>query len=153
MTSMVAAIRPDDQNLPLFLHVLGAAILVGATLSSASFLAFARGDARLLRLGYWTLVLVALPALVVTRIAGEWLGSKQGWWDEGVPDQVWLGIGFIVTDLGGVLLLVALVLGGIGIRRLRSGSGTRLLTATMAITVVLLAAYLVAAWAMSAKPD
>jgi len=153
MTSMLAAIRPDDQNLPLFLHVLGATILVGATLSSASLLAFARGDARLLRLGYWTLVLVALPAFIVTRIAGEWLGSKQGWWDEGVPDQVWLGIGFIVTDLGGLLLLVALVLGGIGVRRLRSGSGTRLLTATMAITVVLLAAYLVAAWAMSAKPD
>ncbi|HUF02327.1 MAG TPA: hypothetical protein VMN35_07875 [Gaiellaceae bacterium] len=69
-----------------------------------------------------------------------------------MPDQVWLGIGFIVTDLGGLLLLVALVLGGIGVRRLRSGSGTRLLTATMAITVVLLAAYLLAAWAMSAKP-
>jgi hypothetical protein len=149
---LLGAVRPDDQNLPLFLHVLGAMLLVGATLSSASLLAFARGDARLLRLGYWTLVLVALPSLVVTRAAGEWLGTKQGWWDEGVPDQAWLGIGFIATDLGGVLMLAALVLGGVGVRRLRTGRGTRLLTATMVITVVLLAAYVVAAWAMAGKP-
>ena len=32
---MLALIRPDDWNLPLFLHVLGATILVGAMASTA----------------------------------------------------------------------------------------------------------------------
>jgi hypothetical protein len=30
MTSMLAAVRPDSWNFPLFVHVLGAMILVGA---------------------------------------------------------------------------------------------------------------------------
>jgi len=76
MTSMLAALRPDSWNVPLFLHVLGAMILVGATLTSTSLLAFARGDTRLLRLGYWTLLVVGLPSFVLTRIAGEWLANK-----------------------------------------------------------------------------
>ena len=44
MTETVAAIRPDDWNFPLLLHILGAMILVGATLTGASALAFARGE-------------------------------------------------------------------------------------------------------------
>ena len=150
--SVLAAIRPDSWNFPLFLHVLGAMILVGATLASASLLAFARGDTRLLRLGYWTLLVVGLPSFVLARVAGEWLANKEGWYDEGVPDQVWLGIGFIVTDLGGLFFLISLIVGGIGVRRLRRDKGTRLLKATMVISVVLLAAYVVTVWAMSAKP-
>jgi len=150
--SVLAAIRPDSWNFPLFLHVLGAMILVGATLASASLLAFARGDTRFLRLGYWTLLVVGLPSFVLARVAGEWLANKEGWYDEGVPDQVWLGIGFIVTDLGGLFFLISLIVGGIGVRRLRRDKGTRLLKATMVISVVLLAAYVVTVWAMSAKP-
>ena len=30
MTSLLAAVRPDSWNLPLFVHVLGAMVLVGA---------------------------------------------------------------------------------------------------------------------------
>jgi hypothetical protein len=52
-----------------------------------------------------------------------------------------------------LLLLIALILGGIGVRRLRSGKGSGLLKATMAISILLLAAYVVAIWAMSAKPS
>lgn len=151
--SVLAAIRPDSWNYPLFLHVLGAMILVGAMLTSSSFLVFARGETRLLRLGYWTLLAVGLPSFILTRVAGEWLADKEGWYDEGVPDQVWLGIGFIVTDLGALLLLVALIAGGIGVRRLRNDKGTALLKATMVISLVLLAAYVVAIWAMAAKPN
>lgn len=151
--SVVAAIRPDEWNFPLFLHVLGAMVLVGSTLTSASLLGLARGDVRFLRLGYWTLLLVGLPAFILTRLAGEWLADREGWYDEGVPDQVWLGIGFIVTDLGGLLFLIGLIAGGIGVRRLRHGKGTRLLTTTMALSLVLLAAYVVAIWAMAGKPN
>ncbi len=149
----LAAIRPDDWNFPLLLHVLGAMTLVGATLTAASALAFARGNTQLLRLGYWTLLAVGLPSFVLTRVAGEWLADKEGWYDEGVPDQVWLGIGFIVTDLGGLFFLISLIAGGIGVRRLGAGKGELLLRATMVISLVLLAAYVVAVWAMAGKPN
>ncbi len=153
MTTVLAAVRPDSWNFPLFLHVFGAMVLVGATLTAASLLVFARGDVRLLRLGYWTLLLVGLPAFILTRLAGEWLANREGWYDEGVPDQTWLGIGFIVTDLGGLLFLIALIVGGIGIRRLRRAGGPGLLRVPMVISFVLLAAYVVAIWAMAGKPD
>ncbi len=153
MTTVIAAVRPDSWNFPLFLHVLGAMVLVGATLTAASLLVFARGDARSLRLGYWTLLFVGLPAFILTRLAGEWLANREGWYDEGVPDQTWLGIGFIVTDLGGLLFLIALILGGIGIRRLRSEGGAGLLRVPMIVSFVLLAAYVVAIWAMAGKPN
>ena len=86
--SLLSAIRPDSWNFPLFLHVLGAMILVGATLTSGSLLAFARGDVRLLRLGYWTLLAGALPAYVVMRIGAQWIYSKEGLDD--APDRLGL---------------------------------------------------------------
>jgi hypothetical protein len=155
MTSVLATIRPDSWNFPLFLHVLGAMILVGGTLTGASTLAFARGDARFLRLGYWTLLIVALPGYIVMRIGAEWIADKEGWNDlpEGVDDPAWLGIGYLVADVGALLLLIALILGGIGVYRLRSGKGSGLLKAAMVIGVVLLVAQIVAVWAMSGKPD
>ena len=66
----------------------------------------------------------------------------------------WLNIGFIVADWGGLLFLVALVLGGIGVHRLRNGKGgTVLLKATMVISLVLAVGYVVAVWAMTGKPN
>lgn len=152
MSVVLAAVRPDDQNFPLFLHVVGAMILVGGLLTGASSIAFARGDARFLRLGYWTLLAVALPGYVLMRIGAQWLYSKQGW-DELDTDPAWIGIGFIVADAGALLVLVALILGGIGVRRLRDGKGSGLLKATMILALIVLAAAIVAAWAMSGKPD
>ena len=150
--TVLATIRPDSWNFPLFLHVLGAMILVGATLTSTSLLAFARGEARFLRLGYWTLLAVALPGYVLMRIGAQWIYSKEGL-DDAPIDFTWATIGFIVADAGALLLLIALIAGGVGVRRLASGGGTGLLKATMVISLVLLAAYVVAVWAMSAKPD
>jgi hypothetical protein len=155
MTTVLATIRPDSWNFPLFLHVFGAMILVGGVLTGASTLAFARGDPRFLRLGYWALLIVGLPGLVLMRIGAEWIYDKEGWDDlpSGVDDPSWLGIGFLVADLGGLVFLLSLVLGGVGVYRLRGGHGSTLLKITMALSVVLLAAYLVAAWAMTGKPD
>lgn len=152
MTSVLAAIRPDSWNLPLFLHVFGAMVLVGATLTSASALAFARGSVPLLRFGYWTLLAVGLPGYVVMRVGAQWIYSKEGL--EDAPNEfTWATIGFIVADAGLVVLLVALALGGVGVRRLRTGGGTGLLKGTMGLTLILLAAYVVAVWAMAAKPE
>jgi hypothetical protein len=152
--SVLAAVRPDSWNLPLFLHVLGAMTLVGGLVTGASALAFARGEARLLRLGYWSLLAVSLPGWVLMRIGAQWIYSKEGWDD--VPDKVrpgWLGIGIFIGDLGGLILLVSLVAGGVGVYRLREGKGSGLLKVTLVLSVVLLAAYVVAVWAMAGKPD
>jgi hypothetical protein len=155
MNGLLALSRDTELNFPLFVHVLGAMILVGGLLTGTSVLAFARGDARFLRLGYWTLLAVALPGYVVMRIGAEWIYSKEGWDDlpEGVDEPAWLGIGYIIADAGALLTVIALILGGIGVRRLRDGGGAGLLKATMVIALVVLAAAVVAVWAMSGKPD
>ena len=138
--------------------LIGGAAFIGALpkLASATSLALARGETRLLRLGYFSLLLVALPGLILLRLAGEWLYRLQAWDD--LPDQfeepAWLGIGRVVADWGGLLLLLALALGGIGVRRLRHGDGGRvLLRLTMIIALVLVVAYVVAVWAMTGKPS
>jgi hypothetical protein len=152
--SALAAIRPDSWNFPLFLHVLGAMVLIGGLVTCASALAFAKGDARLLRLGYWSLVAISLPGYIVMRLSAQWIYSKEHWDD--LPDKLiptWIGIGFLLADIGGLLLLVTLIVGGIGVRKLRAGKGGGLLKATLVLSVLLLAAYVVAVWAMSGKPN
>jgi hypothetical protein len=110
----------------------------------------------LLRLGYFSLLLVGLPGLILMRLAGEWLYRLQDW--DRFPDEIdepaWLSIGFVVADWGGLLFLLALVLGGIGVYRLRDGKGgVGLLKATMVIALILIVAYVVAVWAMTGKPN
>ena len=155
MTGILAAVRPDAQDLPLFVHVLGAMVLVGGIVTSASALVHARGDAGTLRLGYWALLAVALPGWILMRIGAQWIHSEQGWDD--LPDEVdepaWLGIGYIAADLGGLILLISLITGGIGVRRLKSGGGSGLLKATLILSLILLVAYVIAVWAMAGKPD
>ena len=151
--SVLAVIRPDSWNFPLFLHVLGATILVGGLFTGASSLGFARGDVRFLRVGYWSLLAVSLPGWILMRAGGEWIASREGWTKKGVPTPTWLDMGFLLADGGGMVLLVSLIVGGIGVYRLRDGKGSGLLKATLALTVVLLAAYVVVAWAMAGKPS
>jgi hypothetical protein len=152
VTSVLASVRPDSWNFPLLVHVLGAMILVGGLLTGASILTFARGDVRFLRLGYWTLLAVALPGYIVMRLGAQWIYSKEHL-DDAPSDPTWIGIGFIVADLGALLVLIALIIGGIGVRRLDSGGGQGLLKAAMVIAWLVLAAALVAVWAMAGKPD
>jgi hypothetical protein len=150
--TVVAVIRPDSWNFPLFLHVLGAMILVGGLLSGAGALAFARGDVRMLRLGYGSLLAISLPGWVLMRIGAQWIYTKEDWDD--VPDEPgWLSTGAFIGDVGGLILLVSLVAGGVGVYRLREGRGAGLLQATLVLSVILLAAYVVAVWAMAGKPD
>jgi hypothetical protein len=153
--SVVAALRPDSWDFPLFLHVFGAMILVGRIVTGASAIGFARGSARLLRLGYWSLLAVSLPGWILMRIGAEWIRSKEGWDDlpSGVDEPSWLTTGSVIADAGGVILLVALIAGGFGVYRLREGKGSGLLQATLVLSLVLLAAYVVAVWAMAGKPD
>ena len=152
--SLGAALRPNSWDFPLFLHVFGAMILVGGIVTGASAIGLARGSAGLLRLGYWSLLVVSLPGWLLMRVGAEWIRSKEGWDDlpRGVDDPSWLTTGSVIADAGGVILLVALIVGGFGIYRLREGEGSTLLRATLALSLVLLAAYVVAVWAMAGKP-
>ena len=152
MTTIVATVRPHAWDFPLFLHVLGAMILVGGLLTGAACLGLARGDSRFLRLGYRSLLFVALPGWLLMRIAAEWIASKEGWTANGVPTPKWLDIGFILADAGGFILLISLIVGGIGVRRLRAGQGSTLLRTTLVLSVVLMGVYVVAVWAMAGKP-
>jgi len=152
---MFAAIRPAGQDFPLLLHIVGATIVFGGLLASIAALALARGEAKLLRVGYYSLLLVALPGMTIMWGAGEWLYHKQGW--NKLPSNLknvdWLTIGFIVGDYGGLFFIAALVIGGIGIRRLNSGkSDGGLLKVTLVMALVLALGYIVAVWAMTGKP-
>jgi hypothetical protein len=149
---VLSAIRPDSWNLPLFVHVVGAMILVGATLTASSALLVARGDTGLLRLGYWSLLALGLPGYALMFAGAEWIYAREGL-DDAPIDSAWVLIGFVVAEGGLPLFVASLIAGGIGVRRLRDGRGAGLLTATMWISIALLAAYLVAVWAMAGKPD
>jgi hypothetical protein len=152
--NLVAVVRPDEWNFPLLVHVFGAMVLVGGLFAGASVLALARDDLRFLRLGYWSLLALSLPGWVVMRVGAQWVYSEEGWDD--VPESAeptWLSIGGFTADVGGVVLLVSLVAGGVGVYRLREANGAALLRATLVLSLVLLAAYVVAAWAMAGKPD
>jgi hypothetical protein len=152
--TVLAAIRPDDINVALLVHVLGALVLVGAlvTAATAGIVGWRDEAATLRRLSYKTLLFVALPAFVVMRIGAEWIYSKEQL-EELPEDPGWIGIGYVTSDLGGLLLLIALILGGIGLRQSRSGGGAGLLKASSVIATLLVAVYIVAVWAMGGKPD
>jgi hypothetical protein len=152
-----AAIRPDSWNYALFLHVLGAAVLVGAlvTAGTAQVLSWRenRDAAIFSRFAFRTLLFVAVPAWFAMRIGAEWIYSKEKWAD--VPDEPnWLGVGYITADLGGLLLLISVILAGFGARRLaRADGGSNMLARSAGVlALVVLALYLVALWAMTAKP-
>jgi hypothetical protein len=154
--TIVAAVRAGEVNLPLFLHVLGAMLLVGALLAVAVAVVLdwqRPGTAlSLTRFALWTVPLGVLPAWVLMRTGAQWTEAKENL-PEAVEDSTWLEIGYVTADGGAVLILVSIVLSVIGLRKLRGGGGRGLGRAVGVISIVLLAAYLVAVWAMSTKPD
>jgi hypothetical protein len=148
---MVGAIRPDAWDFPLFLHVAGAMLLVGALVVVVATTAGAlrRGDGVevLTRLGFRTLLIGVLPAYILMRAAAEWIASK-----EDVPDDAdWLGIGYSVADGGLLLTIIAAVLAWRAARRGSAGPGG-LGRGVLVLAAVLIVAYGVAIWAMTAKP-
>jgi hypothetical protein len=152
MTTL-AVLRGHDTIVPLFLHIGGAMVLVGAlTLSSVSLISALRsGSAALIRLGYMSLFYAALPGYIVFRVGAEWILSKEGLQD---ADLEWIGIGYGVSDLGFLLLLISLIVGGISVRRMKRGGEPSLTSARIVAGLVslVLVAYLVAVWAMATKP-
>jgi uncharacterized membrane protein len=157
--TVLAATRPTDWDFPLFLHVLGAMVLVGGLVVAVAMqlIAWRRRDpadvAAFSRGAFWALLTVALPGWVVMRVGGEWIYSKEGWSGDNDPD--WLGIGYIAADVGLLILLVTVLLAGLGARRLRRSGGEVSMLGRVAtpLATILLIVYLVAVWAMTTKPD
>lgn len=151
--TVLAQVRPDAWNFPLFVHVGGAMILVAGVVAATSALVVAHGDGRLLRLGYRSLLAVGLPGYILMRVGAEWIADKEGWNKEGISQPDWIGIGYIVSDGGALLLIIALIAGGVGVSRMRKGEGGEgLVKATTIISIILLVAFTIAIWAMSGKP-
>jgi hypothetical protein len=148
---MFAAIRPDHWDFPLFLHVAGAMLLVGAlvvvVVTMAAALRNGDGVEVLAQLAFRTLLIGVIPAYVLMRGGAEWIASE-----EGVPDDLgWIGIGNGVADGGLLLTLVAVVLAWRIARRGAAGPGG-LGRAVFVLAALLILAYGVAIWAMAAKP-
>jgi len=146
------AVRPDSWDVPVFVHVLGAMTLMGGlvTAAGAGLLGWRDANGALRRFSALTLFAVALPGWIIMRVGAEWAVSREHLDN---ANFAWLDIGFFTADIGGLVLLIALVLGGIGIRKARSGGGTGLLKASTVLAAVLIAAYVVAVWAMGGKPS
>jgi hypothetical protein len=145
--------RASDWKLPLFLHIAGAMVVVGAlTLASVSLIASWRsGSAALIRQAYMTLFYAALPGYILFRVGAEWIVDKEGLSD---ADLSWIDIGYMVSDTGALLLIIALVIGGFSMRRMNRGGtpspiAARIVTGLVSLTLI---AYLVAVWAMTTKP-
>jgi hypothetical protein len=148
---MIAAIRPDAWNLPLFLHVAGAMLLVGTLVVVVAAMAAAgrRGDGAqvLTGLAFRTFLLGVLPAYVLMRVGAQWIASESG-----LPDDLgWIGIGYMVADGGLLLTIIAAVLAWRASRRGADGPGGPG-RAVLILAGLLILAYAVAIWAMTAKP-
>jgi len=151
--SVLAVVRADSWDLPLFIHVLGAMVMVGALVLAASYLfAAARGGSlEATNAGFRSLLYAALPAFIVMRAGAEWIADKENVKDS---DATWIGIGYMASDLGALLIIVTTIVSGLALRRARRegsrpGRGT---TVAAWLVAVLIALYVVAIWAMATKP-
>jgi hypothetical protein len=145
--TLLAAIRPDDWNFPLFLHVLSAMVLFGAVVLAVVSVG---GNSQAgLRLGFRSLLIGAIPAWIAMRLSAQWIASEENLLDEDVETPAWVDIGFITSEASLLVLIAATVCAGIAARRERGGG---LRSATVVLVGITIVAYLVAIWAMTTKP-
>jgi hypothetical protein len=147
-------IRPDSWNLPLLLHVGGAMALVASvTVAAIALLQGWRTSdpsaASLKRFGAKTLLYAAIPSYFVMRIAAEWIASREHLENS---NAAWLGDGFIVADGGGILLLIATIVANVAVRRAPDTGLGKLAKVSASISLILVALYVFAIWAMTTKP-
>lgn len=151
----VLLIRPDSWNLPLLLHVGGAMALVASVTVAAVALiqGWRTGDpssASLNRFGARTLLYAAIPSFFVMRIAAEWILSKEHLENS---NAAWIGDGFLAGDAGGLLLLIATIVANVAVRRDPDSGLGKLAKVGASLSVVLIALYVFAVWAMTTKPS
>ena len=133
---------------PLFLHVLGAMVTWGAvgTAVLLSFVTLRRPEGAFLRRATFRTLLIAIPFYVLLRIFAQVIYDREK--DAfGGNDPTWVGIGFIVSDAGLLLLLISI---GCAFWWTRSGKAIAGKIVTV-LTSILLVALTVAMLAMSGK--
>jgi len=147
--------RASEWKIPLLVHIFGAMVLVGAlTLALVSLVvAWRNGSAAFTRVGMMSIFYGVLPGWIVMRGGAQWIAHKEGLDNDNV-DLTWLNIGFTTSDLGFVLLIALLIIGGVAVRKINRQSETPILGPRIATVLValLLVAYLVTIWAMTTKP-
>lgn len=151
---MLGAIRADSVNLALLVHVVGAMLLVGTLIAAVAAVVLARtgNGAVLQRVAFRTMLWGAVPAFIAMRAGAEWVKSKENASD----DAAWIGIGYGVSDLGLLLLIVATVLAGLALRRVNKGGAEvpgAMSKISAGIVSLMLLGYGIAIWAMTTKPD
>ena len=130
-------------SFPLFLHVLGAMVLVGVVLSG--LILSVAGPAIGQRRVFPTLLIAGIPAYLVMRIGAQWIYSSEGF--SGKSDPTWIGIGYMAADIGALVLLITI---GVAFWWRRSGKpvAARIVAGLSTVYLLLLAV----AWlAMSGK--
>jgi hypothetical protein len=144
---MIALVRPDTWDLPLFVHVLGAIVLFGGVgavaLLAVAALRYDRHAAMLLRTSFGTTLFVIWPSYVVMRVGAQWILSQENL-EKVTPG--WVGVGFAVSDAGILILAVITLLGWLAPRRPKAGKFLA------GLSILYLLALGVAWFAMSAKP-
>jgi len=148
-------IRPDSWNLPLLLHVGGAMALVASVTVAA--VALVQGwrtsdptAASLKRFGARTLLYAAIPSYFVMRIAAEWVASREHLENS---NAAWLGDGYLAADGGGILLLIATIVANLAVRRAPDSGLGNLAKVGAGLSLILVALYVFAIWAMTTKPS
>jgi hypothetical protein len=133
---------------PLFLHILGAMTTFGAIVTAVILLvvAWIRPDLEFLRRATLRTLLAAIPFYVLLRVFAQIMYSDEK--DAfGGNDPTWIGLGFMASDIGLLLLLITI---GLTVWWMRSGKAiaARIATGTSSILLVLLT---IAMLAMSGK--
>jgi hypothetical protein len=136
-------------NFRVFLHVLGAMVLVGGT-AAVAVLGIAtrtREDhaALLSRLAFRALLLVVIPAFIVMRVGAQLVVDNE--YPRSTPG--WVDVGFVVTEPG---LIILIALGVVAFLSARKGGSGRLATAVAVLASIYVLALGVAMWAMTARP-
>lgn len=155
--SVIAAnlARPDDLNLLLFIHILSAMMLVGSLVLTGTVLAgvWRDGSAERTRLAFRALLIAVIPSWLLTRVFAQILADKPDY--KPFEDSAWIGIGYMTTEFGLLLLIGATVAAGVGSKRALREGGTVGTSGKVAgaLVWILTVLYVIAIWAMTTKPD
>ena len=148
LPALLAAVRPDRLDLPLFVHVAGAMALVGAAATAAAIAVTSGTDTAdwSRRLSFRLALVATLPAYIAMRVGAEWIRAAE--FGDATAGAGWIDLGYITADGGLLLLVVATVLVWLSARR-RSARLAATASVLLAVAVVV---WVIAAWAMTAKP-
>jgi hypothetical protein len=131
-----------------FVHVLGALALFGGVLTvaivSVAALRIPTHAVLLRRIGWWTTLVLIVPAWIVMYFGGYWLLGHEGL-DNNTPG--WTEAGIHLAEVAAALTIILLVVSRLALKRPRLGPW-------LAGVAVLYALALGVAWFfMSGKPD